>query len=82
MTADLLATATERFARAPEARSRPGSGLGLALVATVIEAAGGELRLCHNGRHHSTGHTAPVTCDHDDAMTVTVLLPAAAYPRG
>lgn len=78
MPADLLATATERFARAPEARSRPGSGLGLALVATLVEAAGGELRLCHDGRHHSTGRAVPVACDHDEAMTVTVLLPAAS----
>ncbi len=73
--ADLLATATERFARAPEARSRPGSGLGLALVATLVERADGELRLCHDGRHHSTGFAAPVACHHDGAMTVTVLLP-------
>jgi signal transduction histidine kinase len=77
MSPDLLATATERFARAPEARSRPGSGLGLALVATLVGSAGGELRLCHAGRHQSTGRPVPVACEHDAAMTVTVLLPAA-----
>ena len=78
MPADLLATATERFARAPEARTRPGSGLGLALVATLVAEAGGELRLCHAGRHRSTGRPAPVPCAHDDAMTVTVLLPGSS----
>ncbi|HEX4471705.1 MAG TPA: ATP-binding protein [Nocardioides sp.] len=77
MPADLLATATERFARAPEARSRPGSGLGLALVAKLVETAGGELRLCHAGLHQSTGRRVPVDCEHDEAMTVTVLLPGA-----
>jgi two-component system OmpR family sensor kinase len=76
MQRDLLATATERFARAPEARSRPGSGLGLALVATLVEAAGGEVRLCFAGEHERSGRPAPVPCEHDDAMTVTVLLPA------
>jgi signal transduction histidine kinase len=78
MPPDLLATATERFARAPEARTRPGSGLGLALVATLVTDAGGELRLCHAGRHDSTGRAAPVPCVHDDAMTVTVLLPGSS----
>jgi signal transduction histidine kinase len=83
MPADLLATATERFARAPEARSRPGAGLGLALVATLIETAGGELRLCWAGRHQSTGRRVPIECDHDEAMTVTVLLPGASdLPAG
>jgi two-component system, OmpR family, sensor kinase len=75
MPPDLLATATERFARAPEARSRKGSGLGLALVATLVEAAGGEVRLCFAGEHQHSGRPAPVPCTHDDAMTVTVLLP-------
>lgn len=74
---DLLATATGRFTRSAEARSRPGSGLGLALVEQLVVAAGGELRLCHDGTHWSAGQPAPVPCDHDDAMTVTVLLPAA-----
>jgi two-component system, OmpR family, sensor kinase len=78
MPPDLLATATDRFARAPEARSRPGSGLGLALVATLVEAAGGEVRLCFDGEHQHSGRPAPVPvpCEHDDAMTVAVLLPA------
>ncbi len=77
MPADLLATACERFARAPEARGRPGSGLGLALVATLVETAGGELRLCYGGIHHSTGNHSQVACEHDDAMTITMLLRAA-----
>jgi signal transduction histidine kinase len=80
MPPDLLSTATERFARAAEARSRPGSGLGLALVAILVEDAGGEVRLCFAGEHQHTGRPAPVPCVHDDAMTVTVLLPAASQP--
>lgn len=75
MPPELLATATQRFVRADEARSRPGSGLGLALVAAVVRGAGGELRLCHDGHHHSTGTAQPVACTHGARMTVTVLLP-------
>lgn len=74
----LLATATQRFARAEEARARPGSGLGLSLVAALVDAAGGELRLCHRGTHEPHGVAAPVPCDHGAAMTVTVLLPTPA----
>lgn len=76
MPAPLLASATQRFARAEEARARPGSGLGLSLVAALVGAAGGELRLCHAGTHVSHGTAAPVPCDHGPGMTVTVLLPA------
>jgi signal transduction histidine kinase len=76
MPASLLATATQRFARAEEARSRPGAGLGLALVAALVTGAGGELRLCHGGHHACEGRPAPVPCGHGSAMTVTVLLPA------
>ena len=73
----MLAAAPERFARAPESRARPGSGLGLSLVLAIVEAAGGELRLCVGGRHECFGTPQPFDCDHTDAMTVTVLLPLA-----
>lgn len=77
MPSGLLTTATQRFARAEEARSRPGSGLGLSLVSTLVIRAGGELRLCHDGRHTSHGSPTPVACGHGPGMTVTVLLPTA-----
>jgi K+-sensing histidine kinase KdpD len=75
MPAELLATATERFARSAQARAQPGSGLGLSLVATAVTSAGGQLRLCCAGRHHAVGVPVPVPCTHGDAMTATVLLP-------
>ena len=75
MPPDLLAQATRRFSRAPEARSRPGSGLGLALVEHLVTRVGGEVRLCHGGHHASSGTPADVPCLHDDRMTATVLLP-------
>lgn len=78
MPADLLDTATRRFTRAEDARSRPGAGLGLALVQAIVVQAGGELRLCHGGHHASHGRPAPIDCAHGTEMTVTVLLPAAA----
>jgi signal transduction histidine kinase len=80
MSPELLATATERFARSPEARTRPGSGLGLSLLATIVTNAGGQLRLCHDRHHELVGAPVPAPCTHDDAMTVTVLLPAAPPP--
>jgi len=76
----MLAAAPDRFVRAPEARSRPGSGLGLALVKTTVLAAGGELRLCSGGRHERFGERLPVGCDHADATVVTVLVPSATTP--
>ncbi|RYP81518.1 HAMP domain-containing protein [Nocardioides guangzhouensis] len=79
MGPELLATATERFTRADDARSRPGAGLGLALVEALVLDAGGRLRLCAHGTHQrvgpDAGPDAGVPCDHDDRMTVTVLLP-------
>jgi signal transduction histidine kinase len=75
MPPELLAEATRRFTRAPEARARSGAGLGLSIVEQLVTAAGGELRLCHGGHHTSVGTAAEVPCHHDDRMTVTVLLP-------
>jgi signal transduction histidine kinase len=78
MDAEMLATATHRFTRSAEARPREGFGLGLSLVESIVARAGGELRLCHAGRHELFGQAHPVPCSHDEAMTVTVLLPLAA----
>ncbi|WP_238473638.1 sensor histidine kinase [Nocardioides cavernaquae] len=76
MSPEMLSQATRRFARAPEARSRPGSGLGLALVEQLVTAAGGQVRLCSDGQHTIHGAPVDLPCDHDDRMRVTVLLPA------
>ncbi len=75
MDPDLLSTATQRFARSPDARARPGSGLGLSLVDSIVAGAGGQLRLCFEGHHDRFGTGLDLVCDHDERMTVTVLLP-------
>jgi signal transduction histidine kinase len=79
MSDDLLAQATRRFFRAPEARSRPGAGLGLSIVEQLVSGAGGELRLCHGGHHASTGVPSALPCRHGVRMTVTVILPGIGH---
>lgn len=71
--------AVERFRRADEARTTPGSGLGLALVHRVVAQHGGELRLCSRGAHHRFApHQVARPCSHPElGTTLTVLLPAA-----
>jgi signal transduction histidine kinase len=80
MEPDMLAAATQRFSRSAASRSRPGFGLGLALVEGLVTGAGGELRLCCRGTHQRFGRPAPVACQHGHEMTVTVLLPAPPPP--
>jgi signal transduction histidine kinase len=75
LDAELLSRATHRFARADEARSRPGSGLGLSLVERLVTEAAGELRLCFAGTHVSHGRLTSLRCHHDERMTATVVLP-------
>jgi two-component system OmpR family sensor kinase len=75
---DFLPHAIERFRRADEARTGPGSGLGLSVVHALVVAAGGELRLCRDARHHryppDTDGTPP--CDHSEhGTTVSAVLP-------
>ncbi len=76
MPPELLDRATERFTRADVARSRPGAGLGLSLVAALIENAGGELRLCYAQTHTSHGQRVPIPCDHPSAFTATAYIPS------
>ena len=59
--ADELAHLFERFYRSPEARSAPGAGLGLALVARVAEA--------HGGRAHAR-------TEEPSGLAVSLVLPA------
>jgi two-component system OmpR family sensor kinase len=75
MDPELLATATHRFTRAAESRSRPGFGLGLSLVEAIITRAGGQLRLCYAGIHQRFGRPHPTPCQHGNEMTVTAFLP-------
>ena len=45
MTLDQLGQATERFWRAPEAQNMEGAGLGLTIVAVLVDASGGRLSM-------------------------------------
>ncbi|MEJ7834418.1 MAG: ATP-binding protein [Nocardioides sp.] len=77
MPPELLADAAERFTRSAEARGLPGAGLGLALAAQIVTAAGGEARLCFAGTHTGHGHRVAQPCGHGTKMTVSVFVPGA-----
>jgi two-component system OmpR family sensor kinase len=77
MDAAMLDRATDRFARADDARTRPGSGVGRANVRSLTEWAGGQLRLCSHGEHRRFGRRVDLPCrHHPERMTATVFLPA------
>jgi two-component system sensor histidine kinase MprB len=63
--ADELPHVFDRFWRSPSARSLPGSGLGLSIVARTVQQAGGEVRL---------------TPAEGAGTVVTVRLPGATVP--
>ncbi|MFJ8645754.1 ATP-binding protein [Streptomyces sp. NPDC093546] len=50
----------ERFWRSPSARSLPGSGLGLSIVARTVSRAGGEVRLIPVGAREGSGTRAVI----------------------
>lgn len=78
---EFLPHAAERFRRADDARTREGSGLGLALVHELAIRLGGELRLCSGGIHHTYPPVRydVVACDHrPDGTTATLVLPCSA----
>jgi signal transduction histidine kinase len=73
-----LPHATERFSRADEARTSPGSGLGLSLVDSLVRAHHGELWICSGGAHHHGGAATAPACRHPGSgSTATVILPVA-----
>jgi len=68
--ADML-RATERFFRAEQARSTPGSGLGLALVQAVAQLHGGEIMLAdaQPGLRATLGLQSSLTDDKSATLT-------------
>ena len=76
MPPEFLSRAAERFTRSEHAHSRPGTGLGLALVDALVRGHGGEIRVCSNGLHHRNGATLDFACQHRaHGTTITVALP-------
>jgi two-component system OmpR family sensor kinase len=81
LSPDFLPRAVERFGRDDQARARPGSGLGLSLVLALVDAYGGELRLCSEGRHHRYRRHFEVPCTHPGTGTTVSVLLQEVSPR-
>jgi signal transduction histidine kinase len=69
--------ATERFFRAESARTTPGSGLGLALVAAVAQLHNGTLRLLDN----HPGLRAVIACPASGRVGFEARLAARGWNR-
>ena len=81
MSPEFLTIACERFTRGDDARSRQGTGLGLALVDAIMRNHGGETRLCSNGHHHRSSEALGFTCRHQaHGTTATAAFPVAPEP--
>ncbi len=71
-----LPHATERFSRADASRTSPGTGLGLALVDTIVRTYDGELRICSAGVHHIASPRFDTACSHPPSGTsVSIAFP-------
>ena len=66
----------ERFVRLEDARSRPGSGLGLSLAAAIARLHGGELRLDDNRPGLRVTLALPAVGTSDNTLRQAPLLPA------
>ncbi len=81
-----LPHATERFSQQASSRTRPGAGLGLSLVDSIVTAHHGQLRICSAHHHHHQPTPNPAlkhaACTHpDNGTTISLLLPSAVDPR-
>jgi two-component system, OmpR family, sensor kinase len=75
MPAEFLLIAAERFTRGDSARTRRGSGLGLAVVNAIVRRHDGELRVCSAGQHHRLNPVFDTACSHpSDGTHVTIIL--------
>lgn len=80
IAADFLPDAFGRFRRGPESQNRPGHGLGLAIVAELVQRSGGALHLCSRGAHTTVGSSVGIACAHGvPGTSVLVELPVVLH---